>query len=160
MRVKDAIAEDFLNYKLPALFIASAFCDWKCCRENGLDEGICQNRPLADARTVDISIETIYDMFENNDITKAVVIGGLEPMLQFDETLDLIRFFRDKGENCPFVIYTGYYESEIQSEITKLRQFENIIVKFGRYIPGKPERYDPVLGVALASDNQFAMEIS
>ena len=58
------------------------------------------------------------------------------------------------------IIYTGYYPEEIEEKINKLKQFANIIVKFGRYIPDRPSRYDEVLGVTLISDNQFAKRIS
>lgn len=159
MRVKGVTVEDFSNYKLPALFIATAFCDWKCCRENGLEEGTCQNRSLASARTLDISAETVYELFAGNDITEAVVIGGLEPMLQIREITDLIRYFRGHGELCQFVIYTGYDRDEVAGYLHDLKSLGNIIIKFGRYLPDRPERYDDVLGVTLSSDNQYAVEL-
>jgi len=34
----------------------------------------------------------------------------------------------------------------------------NIIVKFGRYRPNQEKHYDKILGVFLASDNQYAKE--
>jgi hypothetical protein len=34
----------------------------------------------------------------------------------------------------------------------------NIIVKFGRYRPNQEPHFDKVLGVELASDNQYAKE--
>ena len=37
--------------------------------------------------------------------------------------------------------------------------FTNIIIKFGRYIPNQKPHYDEVLGVNLASDNQYAERI-
>lgn len=77
-------------------------------------------------------------------------------MLQFGEVYDLIKYFRDKGCNDVFVIYTGYYPNEIEEELNKLKELNNIIVKFGRFIPDRPHRYDEVLGVELASDNQYA----
>ena len=49
MRVKGIIEEDFANYKSPAMFINTCFCDFKCCNEAGLDIGVCQNAPLAQA---------------------------------------------------------------------------------------------------------------
>ncbi len=57
------------------------------------------------------------------------------------------------------VIYTGYYPDEIKDELHLLSLYENIIVKFGRFIPGRPQRYDEVLGITLASDNQYAERI-
>ena len=31
-----------------------------------------------------------------------------------------------------------------------------VIIKWGRFIPDMPRRVDPILGVTLASDNQYA----
>lgn len=58
------------------------------------------------------------------------------------------------------VIYTGYYPQEMENQIQALSSYKNIIIKFGRYIPNKEPVYDDVLGVKLASDNQFAERIS
>lgn len=160
MRVKGITPEDFVNYKLPSMFISTCYCDWKCCTELGLDIGVCQNAPLAQSENIDIPYQTIYEQFINNPITKAVVIGGMEPMIQINEVIDLINLFRTNGENCPFVIYTGYYPNEIPEPLERLKQYKNIIVKFGRFVPNEKSIYDEVLGVTLASDNQYAEVIS
>lgn len=160
MRVKAIVAEDFINYKLPSMFISTCYCSWKCCTEQGLDVGVCQNAPLAQMENKDIDDQTIYEQFVNNPITKAVVIGGLEPMIQINEVVDLIKLFRNQGENCPFVIYTGYYPIEIPEPLERLKQFKNIVIKFGRYIPNDTPRYDEALGIILASSNQWAEVIS
>ena len=82
-------------------------------------------------------------------------------MLQFKEMFDVIKYFRDQGCNDMFVIYTGYYPYEITEELNKLSQnFNNIIIKFGRYMPNHKNRYDDVLGITLVSDNQYARRIS
>ena len=57
------------------------------------------------------------------------------------------------------VIYTGYYPSEIGDKLKKLFKFKNIIIKFGRFIPNDTPRHDNILGVTLASSNQFAQTI-
>lgn len=158
MRVKSVVAEDFLNYKEPAMFITSVMCDWKCCREYGRDD-ICQNKELVDCPTINVSNEAIYNLYHSSDIAKAVVIGGLEPFLQIDEIVSLIKTFRSQGETCPFIIYTGYEPEEIQRQLKMLRQFENIIVKFGRYLPSYKARFDELLGVTLASENQYALRL-
>lgn len=160
MRIKNLMVEDFVNYKRPSLFIGTCFCDWKCCTEQNLGVGVCQNTPLAKHPTLEVENEVIYELFTWDGITEAVVIGGLEPMLQIDEVVSLIEHFRDKGQTCPFVIYTGYYPHEIESQLESLRRFRNIIVKYGRYIPDDEERYDEVLGVVLASSNQYAEVLS
>lgn len=160
MKVKAIVAEDFINYKLPSMFISTCYCSWKCCTEQGLDVGVCQNAPLAQMEDKDIDDQIIYEHFVNNPITKAVVIGGLEPMIQINEVVNLINLFRIQGENCPFIIYTGYYPDEIPEPLECLKQYKNIIVKFGRYIPNSQSIYDEVLGVTLASSNQYAEVIS
>ena len=57
------------------------------------------------------------------------------------------------------MIYTGYYENEINDKLKKRLSFKNIIVKFGRYIPNDTPVYDEILGVTLASHNQYAKKI-
>ena len=160
MRVKTIVPERFQDYKLPSMFISSCFCDYKCCKEQGLDIGVCQNAPLAQAEIKDIDNEIIYKQFVSNPITKAVCLGGLEPMIQINEVVDLINLFRTNGENCPFVIYTGYYPNEIPEPLERLKQYKNIIVKFGRFVPNSQSKYDEVLGITLASSNQYAEVIS
>lgn len=160
MRVKGIIEEDFANYKVPSMFINTCFCDFKCCTELDMDIGVCQNAPLAQSPIKEISDDVIYKHFESNPITKAVVVGGMEPMMQIDEIISLISMFRQNRDWSTFVIYTGYYPQEIENELALLRPLGNIVVKFGRFIPNKPSRHDDVLGINLSSDNQFAERIS
>lgn len=159
MKIKNIIDEDFINYKKPSMFIATCICDWKCLKEKNLDISICQNSKLVKQKTIDISIERIIDRYINNPITQAVVIGGFEPILQFEEVIEFIKLFREKSKDV-IIIYTGYYPEEIDDYIKRLKEYPNIIVKFGRYIPNSKEKYDRVLGVRLISDNQFAVKIS
>ena len=159
MRIKDVKVEDFLNYKKPSLFIITSICDWKCCKECNFSESVCQNNPLIKNPTKDIENNKIIKLYFSNDIVKAVVFGGLEPMLQFQELVSFIDEFREVSED-DIVIYTGYYESEIAKEIKILKKYKNIIIKFGRYIPNRNSRYDEVLGITLVSDNQYAKKIS
>lgn len=158
--LKNISDEDFIQYKKPSMFISTAVCDWKCCKDLNIPVSICQNHAVISQKNYDEPIEKIYERYINNDITQAIVFGGLEPMLQIDEVLEVIKYFRDNGCKDDFVIYTGYYPYEIKKELNRLKQFDNIIVKFGRYIPNKLSIYDEVLGVTLVSDNQYAERIS
>ncbi len=160
MKLRGFIAEDFVNYKIPSMFLASTTCDWKGCVEQGMSPALCQNESLASSPIIDITDDSIYSLFSANDIAQAVVVGGLEPMLQFDELDRLISTFRGYGEMCDFVIYTGYYPEEIQRETSILARHRNVIIKYGRYVPNRLPVYDEVLGITLASDNQFARRIS
>lgn len=160
VQIKGITMEDFVNYKFPSLFLASCFCNFKCCLESHLDISTCQNEPLAQSPVQEVSDELIYDKYISNPITKSVVIGGLEPFMQYEELLSLISLFRSRGCLDPFVIYTGYREDELQEQIQELSQFPNIIIKFGRFVPGQKRHLDPVLGVELASENQYGKQIS
>ena len=159
MEIKGVIEEDFLNYKEPSMFILFPYCDWKCCTEAG--NNICQNLPLAKQPNIEVKPEALVDKFMNNDITKAVVCGGLEPLYQAS-WLDLYRFIKLLREktNAPVVIYTGYRNDEVEYEVDMLKKFPNIIIKFGRFIPNQEPHFDPLLGVQLASLNQYATKIS
>ena len=112
---------------------------------------------------ITIDINEIVQRYITNPINKALVCSGLEPFDCYDDLLALITAFRRKSDDA-ILIYTGYTEEEItgMKEITSipLHNFENIIIKYGRYIPGHQPHYDCLLGVSLYSDNQYAKQIS
>lgn len=95
----------------------------------------------------------------NNPITEAIVFGGLEPLDTVPELLNLMKEFR-QATGDDIVIYTGYKEVEIEYTLEELKRFDNVIVKFGRYIPNDRPIADKLLGVTLASSNQYAKRIS
>ena len=39
----------------------------------------------------------------------------------------------------------GYDKEEIEEDIITLKKYKNIIMKFGRYMSGQQQHYDPVL---------------
>ena len=158
MRIKGITDEDFVNYKVPSMFISTCTCGFKCDKESGVK--ICQNGELAKMPTIDVQNSRIVDRYTANPITKAIVFGGLEPLDQFVELMNLISAFRINGVNDDIVIYTGYKEEEVVDIIAIIRLYPNIIVKYGRFIPGHAPHFDDVLGVNLASDNQYAKRIS
>lgn len=154
MLIKGLIDEDFVNYKKAAMFISTCYCDWKCCREQGLDISICQNSELSRSGNFEVSADEIFRRYISNPITKAIVFGGLEPFKQVQDIIEVIQTFRTKKCNDDIVIYTGYELSEISKECQLLKQYNNIILKTGRFIPNHYPHFDEILGVKLASDNQ------
>lgn len=160
MRVKTILFEDFTDYKKPSMLIGTCYCDWKCCTESNIPIEICQNCKLALSENIEISADEIFRRYSQNPFTEALIFAGLEPLQQQEEVYDVIHYFRSQGCNDDIVIYTGYYEFEIQSFLDRLKaNFTNIIVKFGRYKPNYKPHYDEVLGVNLISDNQYAVKI-
>lgn len=155
MIIKDIIDEDFVNYKKPSMTIAFPYCSFKCDKECG--RAVCQNSPLINEPNIDISYDDICKRYLNNPITEAIVFQGLEPIDSISDVINLIMWFRIKY-NCldDIIIYTGFNKDEIDWVIDKLKWMDNIIIKYGRYIPDQKPHYDEVLGVNLASDNQYA----
>lgn len=160
IHLKGVVMEDFVNYAKPSLFLITCKCDWKCCHEANIPITVCQNEPVVRQTTKEFLVSSIYKAYIDNEITKAVVIGGLEPMLQFEEVLSLLDYFRKQNCNDDFVIYTGYYKEEIEKEIEQLKKYPNVILKYGRYKPNSVSRFDDVLQITLVSDNQYAERIS
>lgn len=157
MKVLNLLYEDFTNYKKPAMFIGMGTCDFKCCKEAGIPSTVCQNYLLKNDY-IDVDIQTIVGNYMSNNISESIVIGGLEPFDDYNTLLELITEFR-KNTQDDIVIYTGYYPHELVLLLTELKKFNNIFIKFGRFIPNDDKHYDPVLGVMLSSNNQFALNI-
>lgn len=153
MRIIDIVELDVSNYKKASMFIITCKCSFKCDKENGTNW--CQNSHLANSPTIDFSDEKIVERYLSNPMTNAIVFGGLEPLDQYDELIALITKFREQTQD-DIVIYTGYTEEELKDRIPELAKFKNIIVKFGRFKPYNIRHFDKVLGVDLASDNQYA----
>lgn len=164
MRIKGIIDEDFVNYKEPSMTIMFPYCDFKCDKASG--RTVCQNSSLVNEPDIEISCDSLIERYLNNCITEAIVFQGMEP---FDSPKDLCEFIltlRNKYKcNDDVVIYTGYEKDEFKpwwylTYLTTQHGIKNIIVKFGRFIPDQTPHYDEILGVNLASDNQFAEVIA
>ena len=158
MRVKGIIFEDFVNYKKPAMTIMMPYCDFKCDRESGTQ--ICQNYHLIHESTMNIDdvSQFLQRYYVHNDITKAVVFQGLEPFDSFND-LELFIYRFTEVSDDDIVIYTGYKEEEIEDKVKDLINIiegNTLVIKYGRFIPDATSKYDEVLGVTLASDNQYA----
>jgi hypothetical protein len=157
MLIKGLKDEDFVNYKKPSMFIIMPFCSFKCDKENGCN--LCQNSHLAQEPTLTHDTTSLVTRYLTNPITKAIVLGGLEP---FDSPYDLEEFVVYLREVCKcdddIVIYTGYREDELEelAVFQRLIKMKNIVIKYGRFRPNQQPHYDEVLGVKLTSDNQYA----
>lgn len=155
MKLKGIIDYDCTNYKEPTLTLEFPYCDFKCDRLNGCQ--VCQNGLLAAEPNIEVSGEQIWKMYSENPLTKAFCFQGLEPFDSYMDLIELIAFIR-KNKNCndPIIIYTGYNKDEDKVTQMSLSHYSNIIVKWGRFIMGQEPHYDPILGVNLASNNQYA----
>ena len=158
MKLKGIIEEDFVQYKKPSMFLIFPKCSFKCDKECG--RPICQNGALANSEEIEIDIkQDIIWKYMDNPITEAIVCGGLEPFDSWEDLKCLIMNLRYYTPD-DIVIYTGYREYEVSREkIDWLELYGNIIIKFGRFIPNQPSRYDEILGVNLASNNQYAKRL-
>ena len=157
MLLKNVVDEDICNYKKTSMFIAFPYCTFKCEKDCGIQ--CCQNSPLVKALSIEFPVEGIVNRYINNPLTHAIVCGGLEPLDSFDDLMTFIDLLRQKTDD-DVVIYTGYYKSEILDKIEKLQNYKNIIMKYGRYVPGQESHYDELLGIKLANKEQYAEKIS
>ena len=164
MHLRGIESENFENYKEPSLFLAFPNCSFKCDREAGCQ--VCQNSTLVSYPVEHYFTDSIVEFYMSNPITRAVVCGGLEPFDSWDDLRCFISIFRYHSSD-PIIIYTGYTEEEIgqmeymcdgiyHSVLDVLKLYENIIIKYGRFIPNQQHHYDEILGVTLASPNQYA----
>lgn len=169
MRIKGIKDEVFQDYKKPSMLVAFPTCSWKC----GGD--YCQNSPLAQSPDIEMDKDKICERYLNNPITEAIIFGGLEP---FDSPADMIALIdclrRQHHCNDDIVIYTGYTKEELERGFSDiglasglmesfwkvLHGYDNIIVKFGRYVPNQEKHFDSVLGIELASPNQYAEKLT
>lgn len=154
MRVKNIIWEDTVNYRVPCLFIGTSVCSFKC------GPNLCQNSALARAPTMTIENDELIRRYQENPLTEAIVFGGLEPLDQLPEIAGFCAALNQHEVTDDLVIYTGYEEKEVATEIDSLRdlnRMRNLVVKYGRFLPDRPGRRDDILGVTLVSDNQYAV---
>lgn len=163
MEIKGVIDEDFVNYRKPSMFIAFPSCSFKCDKDCG--KRVCQNSTLATTPNINIKIYELCERYISNPITKAIVCGGLEPFDSYEYLSWLFYLLRVQYKcNDDFVIYTGYTENEINNYFRRFIEYSilhgNVIIKYGRYVPNQQPHYDPVLGINLASSNQYAVKIS
>ena len=158
MIIKGIIDEDFVNYKKSSMTIMMPKCSFKCEKECG--KLVCQNSKLAKSSNIDISNDRLVSRYKNNIYSDSIIFQGLEPFDSWEDLILLISDFRKAGVEDDIVIYTGYNEDEIEDKVDLLKAFKNIIIKYGRYIPDSEKVYDELLGVELASKNQYAKRIS
>lgn len=157
--VKGIVDEDFVNYKVPSMTIMFPYCDFKC--EVG-GSSFCHNAPLVNEPNIKVPISEVYRRYWSNPISEAIVCQGLEPFDSWKELNGLLFHFRIHAAcSDDFVIYTGYTKEEIADRLDYIRSmYNNVIIKFGRYVPDNEKHFDSVLGVMLASDNQYGEKIS
>lgn len=157
MILKGIIDIDFINYKKASMVLEFPYCSFKCDKDCGMQ--VCQNSELASAPNIEISNQAIIERYLDNPVSQAIIMQGLEP---FNSVYSLYTFIRDFREvsSDDIVIYTGFTEREIYLYVDALKGYENIIIKYGRYVPNEKPHKDKLLGVYLASSNQYAKKIS
>lgn len=154
MILKGIIDCDFTNYKNPVLTLEFSQCDFKCDKLNGCQ--VCQNSALAHEPDINVDLETIWGLYSQNPLTKGFCCQGLEPFDSFMELFEFINFIRiEKQCKDEIIIYTGYDKGENMYVERFIRNYHNIIIKWGRYIMNQQPHYDKILGIQLASDNQY-----
>ena len=161
MILKGIIDEDFIQYKKCSMTLMFPHCSFKCDKESGLQ--VCQNSALASAKDISVSEKSIVDRYMRNKLSESIVFGGLEPLDDMEDVKNIISEFRRVTQD-DIVLYTGYYENEKKfadfKEFVTQSGYGNVLAKVGRFIPDSKHRVDSILGVELASENQYGVIIS
>lgn len=165
IKLKGLEHENWSHYKSCAMFLAFPCCSFKCDKECG--KPVCQNSELAFSQSITVDIDKIAKQYVENPISTAIVFAGLEPFDSSIELLNAIHIFRNYTKD-PIIIYTGYTEEELNNgnigiahdlaiSIYKKIKEEKVIIKYGRFIPDSISKFDEILGITLASNNQYAV---
>lgn len=162
MILLDIVDYDIVNYKDPAMFLIFSVCKgFKCEKENNED---CPNRGLKDMNKVNISAESVFERYDKQKLTRAIVCGGLEPFDTPQDLVELITTLQNHDFSDTLVIYTGYNKDETEVDtvlynLYKQKPCFSLIFKYGRYLKKKNRStYCEELGINLASSNQFAIK--
>lgn len=161
--ILDINSADFINNGKGTFSIAlGTTCSFKCCLELNLPASICQNNNCINNPKVITTIKKLIDLYLNQNMIKSLTFNGLEVLDNLRLLLWFIYYFRQQSQDN-IIIWTGYTEEECKDLIYLIKEkmkWENIIIKFGRYIPNQKFHYDEILGINLVSDNQYSKKIS
>lgn len=170
MKIRGITDECFSDYKYPTFYIVFPYCSFKCDKENGCK--LCQNSQLINEPIIHINAGELIARYQRNPITKGIVLGGLEPFDSEDDLMEFLIYARSVSKiTDPIIIYTGYTKEELEAGqwgsyvdlplhrvIWDFIKEMGVIIKFGRFRPNEESHYDEILGVNLASNNQYAEE--
>lgn len=152
---------DFVNYKEPTFIIYSGIsCTFKCNTDSKIN--FCQNYDLLNQKVVNYGIKECIKKYASQNFVHTITFQGLEPLDNLKQLLWFIYYFRQAYKD-KIIIWTGYTKEECEDLIYLIKEkmsWNNIIIKFGRFVPNKESHYDEVLGIKLASPNQYAERIS
>lgn len=139
------------NYKKAGLYVPIGItCTWKC-------EKCCNVKYRKNDKYILENSDSIINSYKENKLVESLILSGLEPFDNFTQLEVLITEFRNASDD-DIVIYSGYEEKEI-TECLEVLKGLNIIVKIGRYYPDKSSKFDNILGITLASENQYGIKI-
>lgn len=132
-------------------------CEWKCKE--------CINKKHKDEYVISFpTIGEIIEQYQRNILASTIIFAGLEPLDSIPNLTLIIDHFR-QVTNDTIIIYTGYEIDEMTSNsdglwlFHELKSYGNILIKFGRYIKDRPKVFNEILGIDLASDNQWVLKL-
>lgn len=156
IELKGIIWEDMVNYKKISTTFMFPKCNFKCDKENGVQ--LCQNWELAAAPSQRHDIDRLMELYKNMNLTESIVLQGLEPLDSLIDVYTVSAAMQRHNILDDLVIYTGYNKQELDPSIIPTLVSlvpGHLIIKWGRYLPDQSKHFDEVLGVYLASDNQY-----
>lgn len=163
MLLLDLKLDNVTDYCKPSILLVFPFCKGKC---KGCHNAQLQKLSASEYKT--ISPSDVIDMYNKNEMQKAIVMAGLEPLDSIIDVEFLIHSaVANANRDIDFVIYTGYteeelvdneYENKLLSAFNKFPQDYKgkLIIKVGRFDEEQRvnDYHSKILGVNLATSNQ------
>lgn len=167
IKLIDVKTDNIVDYKETSILLVFPYCSGKCGPK-------CHNYKLIGTTKInEYKIEDIVNLYNKLNTHRSIVCAGLEPFDSFEDLTNIVKYFSNCNKDCDIVIYTGYTEEEIKYSVKLLNDIFNknlnksfkksLIIKFGRYVfdaENSYKYYSDILGVELASNNQYAKIIN
>jgi pyruvate-formate lyase-activating enzyme len=137
-----------------APFVGALICAVSCsigCKD-------CFNESVKQEPNRCSYIPNILDEIQANPFNEGVILAGLEWSSQPKELIALVK--EATKRHLPIIIYTGYTSDQFIRRVPRIKEFPNVLIKYGSFNQNLRSFEHKEYGVNLASTNQHIQKIS
>ncbi|MCH4890037.1 radical SAM protein [Acidaminobacter sp. JC074] len=118
----------------------------------------CFNQSLKEAPIFYKKADEVLDEIMSNPFNEGVILAGLEWSLQPSELMAMIKSCASK--NIPVIVYTGHKIETFLRRVPKIKNYPEVLIKYGAYDESKLSLTHEAYGVRLASTNQNIQSVA